>query len=236
MNELSRKVLKAFSGVPAVDPWAASTALVLIDMQVSCIRPHGYTIRRLRECGLEAAVAQYERQLRVVIPQLQRVVERVRRNGQLVVHVHVVTVKRPGSSWHVQVTRWAPEGSDESRIIDELAIQPGDLDVPKTCSGVFTGTNLDFLLRRLGITSLIVGGVVTHGCVERCVQEGHDLGYPIVLLSDGCASTTDELHQNALERLEDRRAHVVSVDALLDGRRFEATLQARSSDAATTLV
>lgn len=236
MNELSRKVLKAFSGVPAVDLWAPSTALVLIDMQVSCISPHGYTIRRLRERGLEAAVVQYERQLRIVIPQLQRVLDRVRQNGQLVVHVHVVTVKGPGSSWHVQVTRWAPPGSDESRIIDELAPRAGELDVPKTCSGVFTGTNLDFLLRRIGITSLIVGGVVTHGCVERCIQEGHDLGYGLVLLSDGCASTTDELHQNALERLEDRRAHVISTDALLASERLAATLQARAHDAATPLV
>lgn len=235
MQELTRRVLRAFSGVPAVDPWSPRTALVLIDMQVSCIREHGYTIRRLRACGLDAAVEQYQRQLRAVIPNLQRVLERIRRNGQIAVHVHVVTVKGPRSSWHVQVTRWAPPESDESHIIDELAPRPEELDVPKTCSGVFTGTNLDYLLRRLGVTNMIVGGVVTHGCVERCVMEGHDLGYASVLLSDGCASTTDELHENALERMQERRAHVATTDALLATEHLPATLQARPQDAATPL-
>jgi nicotinamidase-related amidase len=236
MQELTRKVLRAFSGVPAVDPWSKETALVLIDMQVSCIRPHGYTIRRLRECGLEDAVAQYERQLRAAVPNLRRILDRARRNGQTVAHVHVVTVKSAQSPWTVQVTRWAPPGSDESQIIDELAPLSHELDVPKTCSGVFTGTNLDFVFRRLGITGMIVGGVVTHGCVERCVMEGHDLGYASVLPSDGTASTTDELHENALERMIDRRAHVLTTDALLATDHLPATLQARREDAATNLV
>ncbi len=233
MQELTRNVLRAFSGVPAVDPWSPQTALVLIDMQVSCIREHGYTIRRLRECGLEEAVVQYRRQLRGVVPNLRRVLDRARQNGQTIAHVHVVTVKSPQSPWTVQVTRWAPPGSDESQIIDELAPLPGEVDVPKACSGVFTGTNLDFIFRRLGVTGMIVGGVVTHGCVERCVMEGHDLGYASVLLSDGCASTTDELHENALERMVDRRAHVLTTNALLATERLPATLQARPEDAAT---
>jgi nicotinamidase-related amidase len=235
MHELTRRALKAFSGVPAVRPWSSQTALMLIDMQVSCIRPHGYTVRRLRACGLDEAVEQYQRQLSVAIPNLQRILARARAAGQRVLHVHVVTVRGPRASWHVQATRWAPAGSDEARLIDELAPRPGELDVPKTCSGVFTGTNVDFLLRQLGITSLIVGGVVTHGCVERAVQEGHDLGYGFVLLRDGCASLTDELHENALERLEDRRAHVLTTDALLETDELPPTLQARPHDVATSL-
>ncbi len=233
MDNLSRKALKAFSGVPEVDPWATSTALMLIDMQVSCIRPHGYTIRRLRECGLEEAVRQYERQLATAIPNLQRVLERARAGGQVVFHVHVVTLRSPRSSWHVQVTRWAPPGSEESQLIEELRPRPGEIDVPKTCSGVFTGTNVDFLARRLGVTAFIVGGVVTHGCVERAVMEGHDLGYGFVLLADGCASLTDELHANALTRMEDRRAHILMTEALLRTDRLAPTLQARAHDFAT---
>jgi nicotinamidase-related amidase len=208
---------------------------VLIDMQVSCIREHGYTIRRLRQCGLEEAVAQYQRQLRAAIPNLQRILARAREGGQVIVHARVETVKSAGSPWTVQVTRWAPPGSDESQIIEELAPRPGEIDMPKTCSGVFTGTNLDFIFRRVGITSIIVGGVVTHGCVERCVMEGHDLGYAAVLLSDGTASTTDELHENALERMIDRRAHVLTSGALLATEHLPATLQARREDAATQL-
>src|SRR5512134_1411542 len=121
MEPLTRRALKAFSGVPAVRPWSQETALMLIDMQVSCIRPHGYTIRRLQQCGLEAAVAQYTRQLRIAIPNLQRLLARARALGQTVLHVHVVTMMGPRASWHVQATRWAPAGSDEAQLIEELA-------------------------------------------------------------------------------------------------------------------
>jgi len=235
MQELTRRALRAFSGVPGVRPWSPETALMLIDMQVSCIRPHGYTIRRLRACGLEEAVEQYQRQLSIAIPNLQRVLARARANAQTILHVHVVTVNSPRASWYVRATRSAPPGSDEAQLIEELAPLPGELDVPKTCSGVFTGTNVDFLLRQMGITSAIIGGVVTHGCVERAVQEGHDLGYGLVLLRDGCASLTDELHENALERLQERRAHVVTAETLLATDRFPPTLQARAEDAATVL-
>jgi nicotinamidase-related amidase len=209
---------------------------MLIDMQVSCIRPHGYTMRRLRACGLEEAVEQYQRQLEVAIPNLRRLLARARAVGQPILHVHVVTVRGPRASWHVRATRWSPPGSEEAQLIEELAPAAGEFDIPKACSGVFTGTSVDLLLRQLGVTSLIVGGVVTHGCVERAVQEGHDLGYGVILPRDGCASLTDELHENALERLEDRRAHVLTTAALLEADELPATLQARPHDAATTLV
>jgi nicotinamidase-related amidase len=85
------------------------------------------------------------------------------------------------------------------------------------------GSNLDFILRRLGITALIVGGVVTNGCVEHAIIHGHDLGYACVLVSDGSAALTDEIHQNALDRLEHRRAHVLSTDAILSKHTVDPT-------------
>ena len=97
---------------------------MLIDMQVSCIRPHGYTIRRLRECGLEEAVRQYGRQLASAIPNPQRVLERACAGGQVVFHVHLVALRGPRSSWHVQLTRRAPLGSEESQLIEELRPAP----------------------------------------------------------------------------------------------------------------
>lgn len=215
MESVSLRALRCFSWVPPVNFWDLKTALLLIDMQVSCIRPTGYTIRRLRECRLDSAVDQYERQLRSVVPNLMRVLERFRRTGQTVIHTHVVSVKGPVSGWPTEVMRTAPAGSDEAQIINELAPTPGELILPKSCSSVFIGTNLDFLLRRLGITSLVVGGVVTHACVERAIGDGYDLGYSLVLLRDGCASLTDELHNDAMERMEQRRAHVVSTNWLL---------------------
>jgi nicotinamidase-related amidase len=215
MQPLSLDALRSFSGVGAVDVDSPATALLLVDMQVDCIRPHGYTLQRLRARGLEEAARQYERQCRIAIPNLARLLERFRRAGQTVAHTHVV--KRPGRQPGGLDGPVRAMVADGAEFIEELAPEPGELVVAKTCSGVFAGTNLDYLLRRLGITGLVVGGVVTNGCVEHAITHGHDLGYACVLVSDGSAALTDEIHENALERLAHRRAHVVSASAILRG-------------------
>lgn len=223
MHDLSLKALRSFSGVGTIDLWSPATALLLVDMQIDCIRPHGYTIRRLRERGLEDAVAQYERQVRIAIPNLRRLLGRARENEQVIVHTRAV--RMPGRQPGGQERPSRDPTPDGAEIIEELAPRPGEIILPKSCSGVFAGTNLDFLLRRLGITALIVGGVVTNGCVEHAVTHGHDLGYACALVGDGCAALTDEIHENALERLEHRRAHVVSTDAVLGTARVAATVR-----------
>jgi nicotinamidase-related amidase len=223
MQKLSIDAMHSFSGVGAVDLWAPTTALLLVDMQVDCIRPVGYTIRRLRERGLTEAVEQYERQCAVAIKNLRRVLARVRDNGQRVLHTRAVKLagRQPGGQAHPPRDP-TPNGD---QIIEELAPLPDEPILSKSCSGVFAGTNLDFILRRLGITSLIIGGVVTNGCVEHAVIHGHDLGYAVVLVGDGCAALTDEIHENALERLEHRRAHVRHTDAILSMTRVSATAE-----------
>ena len=47
MEKLSINALRLFAGVGQVDLWSPSTALLIVDMQVSCVRPHGYTLQRL---------------------------------------------------------------------------------------------------------------------------------------------------------------------------------------------
>lgn len=215
LHELSLRALRAFQGVGPVDLWAGSTAVLLIDMQVACVSSRGHNIQRLRECGLDVAAIQYEQQLRVAIPNLARLLARFRKNQQPVVHTHVVSLPGRRRGGQPREAMPIPFGSDQAQIIDELAPQPGETVLAKGCSNVFAGTNLEFLLHRMEITSLVVGGVVTNGCVEQAVNFAHDLGYACVLVSDACAALTDELHVNALERLQVRRAHVLTTDSLM---------------------
>jgi nicotinamidase-related amidase len=222
MQELSLRALRSFSGVGAVEVASPSTALLVIDMQNGFVRRDGFTIRRLLERGLAEAAEQYERQLRTIVPNLRRVIDRFRERGQMIVFVN--SVNYPGRQAGGQkINQWIPPDSEEAQIIDELGRQPADLLVSKSCSGVFAGSNLDFHLRRREIVSLIVGGVVTDGCVEQAIRQAHDLGYACVLLGDGSAALTQEIHDNALERLEHRRAHVRGTDDVLATPVVEAT-------------
>jgi len=215
MNQMSIQALRSFSGVGAVDLSAPETALVLIDMQRDYVGPGGFTVDRLRERGLEEAAQEYEDQVATAIANQVRLLASARKRGQHVFHVR--TVSRPGrQSGGLKIpNQWFDDDAPGSGIIAELAPAKRESVVTKSCSGAFVGTNLEFLFRRFGITSLVFAGVVTDGCVEQAVRQAHDLGFSCVLVSDACAALTKEIHDNALERLEHRRAHVVDTERAL---------------------
>ena len=61
--------------------------------------------------------------------------------------------------------------------------------VVKDVNGGFIGTNLEILLRRAGISRLVVAGFFTNMCVETTVRQGGNMGYDIYLAEDACATT-----------------------------------------------
>ena len=85
-----------------------------------------------------------------------------------------------------------------ARIVAALEPRPGELVVNKTTFGTFNSTGLDHALRSLGIASLVVGGVVTNVCVETTARDAADRGYQVVLLDDGCAALSQEIHEVTL--------------------------------------
>ena len=68
----------------------------------------------------------------------------------------------------------------------------------KTSSNVFVSTNLDYVLRNLGVRSLIVAGIMTDQCVEIAVRDACDLGYLVSLVTDACTTTSVERHEQSL--------------------------------------
>ncbi|MEQ9491416.1 MAG: isochorismatase family cysteine hydrolase [Alphaproteobacteria bacterium] len=91
------------------------------------------------------------------------------------------------------------KGSEDARMMP--GIEPGDDDIvlPKTSSGVFNSTNINYVLRNLGIENVIVVGFITDQCVDMAVRDGADLGFYMVCASDACATYSDERHENALK-------------------------------------
>jgi len=71
--------------------------------------------------------------------------------------------------------------------------------LPKTSSGIFNSTNVDYLLKNLGIRYLVVVGVLTDQCVDMTVRDGADRGYLVTCVSDACATVTQERHDIALK-------------------------------------
>jgi nicotinamidase-related amidase len=84
------------------------------------------------------------------------------------------------------------------RPVDALAPIGDEILVSKTSSGVFNSTNIDYLLRNLGIKRLVVAGVLTDQCVDMTVRDAADRGYLVTCVADACATYSQERHDNAL--------------------------------------
>ena len=92
------------------------------------------------------------------------------------------------------------KGSWGAQIIDELTPAAGDIVVEgKRGLDAFASTNLDFILRSKGISTVALGGFLTNCCVESTMRSAYENGYRVITLSDCVAATSVEEHENALK-------------------------------------
>lgn len=63
----------------------------------------------------------------------------------------------------------------------------------------FLGTNLAFLLDKMGYTSVVITGVTTHLCCENTARSAFNYGFEVYLPVDCMATYTEELHLNSLK-------------------------------------
>jgi biuret amidohydrolase len=87
-------------------------------------------------------------------------------------------------------------------IIPELYPLPAEPVVDKPGKGAFHATDLDAMLKNLGVAQLIVCGVTTEVCVHTTVREANDRGYECVVVADCVGSYFPEFHDAGLRMIK----------------------------------
>ena len=77
----------------------------------------------------------------------------------------------------------------------EFGRQPTDYEIVKPRYSAFFQTPLDLLLRRLGVTGVLLAGTTTPNCVRTTCYDAISLDYRAVVLSDCCSSNTEEIQR-----------------------------------------
>lgn len=189
-----------------IDP--RRTALLLVDVQNSEIAD---------DVQQEHAWYYHEIQNRV-LPNIRRLIDACRRAGGEVVYTTIESLTRDGrdrSLDHKLSGILVPKGAWEGKVIDAVAPGEDDIVLPKTSSGVFNSTSIDYVLRNLGIDAVIVVGMLTDQCVDMAVRDGADRGYFMVCAADACATHTQERHDHALSAFGGY-CRVTTTDALVN--------------------
>jgi len=140
-----------------------------------------------------------------VIPNQQRLLAAVREARQNVLHTIIESLTADGrdrSLDHKLSDMHLPKGSPQAAIIAELEPVENEIVLPKTSSGVFNSTNIDYVLRNLETRHLIIAGIVTDQCVDMAVRDAADRGYLVTLVEDACATYGDTRHQACLNAIK----------------------------------
>ena len=183
-----------------IDP--AHAALLVIDIQNYTARPDGGEYRGLTAGQREARYGYFFRMLReTALPNLRRLQHACRQARIEVMYTVIESLTLDGRDRSLDYKisgLGVPRGSWDAKVLDEIAPAADEIVLPKTSSSVFISTNIDYVLRNLGVRSLMIAGGLTDQCVDSAVRDACDLGYLVTCVTDACATLTQDRHDWAL--------------------------------------
>ncbi|MCL4459464.1 MAG: cysteine hydrolase [Chloroflexi bacterium] len=217
-------ILTLLKPLPDVRLDRERAALLIIDMQYLDAHPDYGLIARAKGCDLpEETYGYYSDRLALIIANIQKLLAAFRERGMEVIYTKIQSLTPDGRDRGLQHKGRdieAKPGSLEAEILPELKPLEGEIVLTKTASGAFNCTAIDYVLRNLGITQLVIVGVVTNGCVETTVRDASDRGYQVILVEDGCAALTSAAHQASINNLSEHYAKVLSTEEVLDNLKY----------------
>src|ERR1700744_1384749 len=159
-----------------IDP--AHAAVLFVDVQNYNCRWEGGECAHLDAAERERSYGYFFRMFREkALPNMVRLQDAARRGGVEVTYTVIESLTADGRdrSLDYKITGFnVPKGSADAQVVTELAPAVDEIVFPKTSSSVFISTNIDYVLRNLGVRSLIIAGCLTDQCVDSAVRDACD--------------------------------------------------------------
>ena len=170
---------------------------------------------------------------RAMLPTLKRALAFCRDNGIRVIyttHAH----RRDGCDMGIYEQLWPPiaaraglvDGEEGIEIYPEIAPRADEIVIKKHRYSAFYGTDLEIVLRGLGIDTVAITGVTTENCCHATARDALFRDYKVAFLSDATGTfnypdvgqggmTADEVHRATLIILSVSTAHVMTTDEFM---------------------
>lgn len=128
---------------------------------------------------------------KAIVPATAQLLDAARKAGVPVIFCNDAHIK--GIDWELKL--WGDHaivGTKGAEVIPELKPGKNDYIVPKRRYSGFFQTDLDILLRELGIDTVIMTGLHAHMCVRHTSADAYQLGYNVVVAKEATDSFTEE--------------------------------------------
>ncbi|NQS90506.1 cysteine hydrolase [Patescibacteria group bacterium] len=94
------------------------------------------------------------------------------------------------------------EGEEGTNVIEEVKLESGDFLIRKLRYDAFLGTRFDFILRELGVDTLIFTGIWLDACVQHTIMGAFFRCYKTILLEDCTTTPYEEDRVRTLEYIK----------------------------------
>lgn len=181
---------------------AGQAALLVVDMQEFFMDPSSRTFT----CGGPP-----------IVPNVKRLIQTFRDADRPVIytrHVHHpdrIDAGIMGWWWEGMCV----EGSPESEVHAAIAPLPGEKQILKHRYSAFYNTDLETILRCMGIQDLVITGIMTNMCCESTARDAYYRDYWVLMPADGTGAVTEEMHVGSLLNLAFGFACITTCDELV---------------------
>ena len=192
-----------------LDP--ATTALVLQECQKGVI-------------GSESPLPDIAAAAAPIIPNIAAIARAAREVGVAVVHgIGERRFDGRGANSNARIFRYMARtpmpltsGSPAAEVIDEVGVEPGDFLLPRIHGlSPFQGTELDSILRNLGVTTVVAVGVSVNVAIQNLVFDAVNAGYTVVVPTDAVAGVPLDYAAAVLEHTLDVVATLTTTQEIL---------------------
>ena len=191
-------------------------AIVIIDMQYNITAQGHGVLKYAKELGIsEGYEYYYDRIQNSIIPNIQKLLKRFRETKKKIIFTKI----RSHNNKSVQEDKnkdFEDLDADEGVILKEVEPMNDDLVITKDDPDIFQGTSLDSILRESSIDTLVIGGVLTNECVEASVLQAIENGYRVILVEDSTAAFSEEIHDKAIDLINDNSVIITSTQDILN--------------------
>jgi len=165
------------------------TALVVIDMEMGFVNEESVHCIKMAKDSVPACVRTVENARKKGIPVF--FVKRIYRdNGCDVELTRYDSWKQGGRGMRPGST-----GYNSAEQVEGLKPQKGDYTIIKPRWSAFFNTELDLILRRLGVETVVLIGTTTPNCIRTSAYDANSLEYEVVIVEDACSSATEEIQK-----------------------------------------